>query len=173
MFEVDPILLEKYRKSVDLTNFPKQFMGWFENAAPDERTKWFIERFKCLKYPLYLSGFAVAEKIGDPALPDSYVPIMGMDFQENPHAKLFEQYVQFRPGEGLVMSDLDRITKKRMILWSRGLFKTSSIVVYIVQTILNYPNIRICFLTGGDSLAKRQLARIKRVFEKPTARFKF
>src|ERR1035437_2573614 len=173
MFDVDPIIFEKYRASVDLTNFPKQFVHWLENATPDEKTKWYTERFKCMKYPLYLSGFAVAEKVGDPSLPAEYVPIMGMDFQPDPHQLLFDQYVQFRPGEGLVLSDLDQSTKKRMILWPRGIFKTSSIVVYIVQMILNYPNVRICFLTGGDTLAKRQLGRIKRVFEKPTKRFSF
>jgi len=70
------------------------------------------------------------------------------------------------------MSDLSTLTKKFMILWPRGLFKTSSVVVDMVQTILNYPNVRICFLTGGDQLAKRQLARVKRVFEKPTKRFR-
>ena len=156
---------------MDITNFPKQFVNWLENATDKERDRWYEERFKCLKYPLYLSGFAIAEKEGDPTLPDTYVPIMGMDFQPDPHQLLFNQYVQFRPGEGLVMSDLDQRTKKQMILWPRGLFKTSSVVVYITQMILNYPNVRICFLTGGDRLAQRQLERIKRVFEKPTKRF--
>lgn len=59
-----------------------------------------------------------------------------------------------------------------MVLWPRGTFKTSAIIVEIVQFILNFPNIRTCFLTGGDGLAKRQVARVKRVFEKPTKKFK-
>ena len=71
-----------------------------------------------------------------------------------------------------MLSDLEHLTKKMMILWPRGLFKTSAVIVEIVQTILNYPNVRICFLTGSDSLAKRQLRRIKRVFEQPTVRFR-
>ena len=173
MFDIDPIIFAQYRKAVDLTNFPKGFLKWFENADERSREKWFQERFKCLKYHLYLSGFAVAEKAGDPDLPSEFVPIMGMDFQPDPHSQLFAQFLQKRPGEGLVFSDLETTTKKTMILWPRGLFKTSAIIVEIVQAILNYPNIRICFLTGGDQLAKRQLARVKRVFEKPTARFKF
>lgn len=172
-FFVDPVLLAQYRKSVDLTNFPKGFLKWYERATTEERDLWYEQRFKCLKYHLFLSGFVVAKKTGDPNLPDEYVPILGMDFQADPHSQLFAQYVQKRPGEGIVLSDLDHVTKKRMILWSRGLFKTSSIIVEIVQTILNYPNVRICFLTGGEKLAKMQLARVKRVFERPTKRFKF
>lgn len=173
MFDIDPILFANYRKSIDFTNFPRGFVKWFEHASEDEQTYWYEERFKCLKYHLYLSGFAVAKKIGDPNLPSDYVPILGMDFQPNPHSQLFSQYVQTRPGENLVIADLETLTKKMMILWPRGLFKTSSVIVDIVQKILNYPNIRICFLTGGDQLAKRQLARVKRVFEKPTKRFKW
>jgi hypothetical protein len=173
MFEVDENLLSAYRKSVDLSNFPKCFLKTYNNSSEEEKDYWFRERFKCLKYHLYLSGFAEAKKVGDPDLPIDYVPILGMDFKHDPHTQLFSKFVQKRPGEGLVLSDLEALTKKMMILWPRGLFKTSSVIVDIVQTILNYPNVRICFLTGGDQLAKRQIARVKRVFEKPTKRFKF
>lgn len=173
MFEIDPILFEKYRQSVDFTNFPKGFMKWYEHADSDTQKTWFEMRFKCLKYHLYLSGYAEAKKAGDPGLPPDYVPILGMDFQADPHEQLFSKFVQKRPGEGFVLSDLETLTKKTMILWPRGLFKTSSVIVDITQTILNYPNVRICFLTGGDQLAKRQLARVKRVFEKPTKTFKW
>jgi hypothetical protein len=172
MFDIDPILLEKYRKSIDFANFPKKFMDLFAHTSKDEQDRWFEERFKCLKNPLFLSGYVEEVKAGDPGLPKTYTPIMGMDFQADPHIQLFSQFVPKRPGEGVVLSDLDQIIKKRMILWSRGTFKTSSIIVEIVQSILNYPNVRICFLTGGDQLARRQLARVKRVFEKPTKRFR-
>ena len=173
MFDVDPTLLQKYRDSVDLTNFPRQFKKWYEHATDAEKDLWYEERFKALKYHLYLSGFVPATKTGDPNLPVEYVPLMGMDFQPDPHAQLFAQLLQMRPGENLVLSDLDTEIKKRMVLWPRGLFKTSAIIVAAVQLILNYPNIRICFLTGGDKLAARQLARVKRVFERPTKRFMF
>lgn len=172
MFDVDPVLLENYKKTIDLTQFPRSFQKWWTNAKEKERNDWYEERFKCLKYHLYLSGYSQATAADDPNLVQ-FVPIMGMDFQDNPHTILFQQFLQKRPGESLVLSDLDRVTKKRMILWPRGLFKTSAIIVEIVQLILNYPNVRICFLTGGDQLAKRQLGRVKRFFEKPTKRFKF
>ena len=172
IFEVDPILLQKYRDSVALANFPKKFLKFFEGWPEEKKKKWFRERYKCLRWHLYLSGY-VDDEGAEPDKPKEHIPILGMDFQNDPHSQLFSRFLQKRPGEGLVLSDLDVLTKKRMILWSRGLFKTSAIVVDIVQTILNYPNVRICFLTGGDQLAKRQLARVKRVFERPTDRFKF
>lgn len=172
MFDVDPVLLENYKKTVDISTLPRSFQKWWTNASAEERNDWYTERFKCLKYHLYLAGFAKARSSDkDPSF-EEIVPTMGMDFQDNPHTILFKQFLQKRPGEGLVLSDLDTQTKKRMILWPRGLFKTSAIIVEIVQLILNYPNIRICFLTGGDKLALRQLGRVKRVFEKPTKRFK-
>lgn len=171
-FFVDAILLARYRKSVDLSNFPREFLKKFERYPEVTKAEWFTMRYKCLKYHLYLSGHTEATAEGAD-LPVQYKPILGMDFQDNPHSQLFSQFLQKKPGEDIVLSDLDTLTKKRMILWPRGLFKTSSVIVEIVQTILNYPNVRICFLTGGDQLAKRQLARVKRVFEKPTPMFKW
>jgi hypothetical protein len=164
---------KRYKASIDFTNFPKGHMAWWEAANEEEQENWYRGRFKCLKSHLYLAGFVLAEKPGDDSLEPDYKPILGMDFQENPHSLLFSRFVQKRPGEGFALSDLDNLTKKFMILWPRGLFKTSAVVVDIVQTILNYPNVRICFLTGGDLLAKRQLGRIKLVFEKPTKTFQF
>ena len=168
--QLDPEFI-RYRESVDLSNFPKGFLKTYDGLSAEDRTRWFLGRFKCLKYHLYLSGYAEEERMGEPDVWD-YVPILGMDFQEDPHSQLFAQFLQKRPGVGIVLSDLETHFKKTMILWPRGLFKTSSIIVEIVQLILNYPNIRICFLTGGDQRAKRQCARVKRVFERPTKRFK-
>jgi hypothetical protein len=97
---------------------------------------------------------------------------MGYDFQPNPHEALFKELLQKDPEQKKPLHLLDPKTKKRMILWPRGLFKTSAIVVEIVQLILNYPNIRILFLSGSKKLAKRQVARVKRVFEQPTDKFR-
>ena len=171
--QIDPIAFKNYRDNFDFTVLPKGAMAWYEHASEPERLNWFRGRFKCLKSHLYLSGWVPAQKADDPDLPTDAIPILGMDFQENPHSILFSRFIQKRPGEGFALSDLDQLTKKMMILWPRGLFKTSAVIVEIVQTILNYPNVRICFLTGGDQLAKRQLKRVKRVFEKPTKMFQY
>lgn len=95
--------------------------------------------------------------------------ILGMDFQENPHAGLFSNFLQCDPD--ISLNELDQTFKKRMILWPRGTFKTSAVVVAITQLILCYPNIRILILSGAAGLAKRQLARVKRNFEAPTPKF--
>lgn len=158
---------------VDLSIFPIQTREMIQKLVEDGKTEtidaWKRDRYKCLTDHLFLGS------------------VLGMDFQEVPHRMMFNQFVQknptatvrvpdlTKPGEFLdviiPLGDLDPKTKKRMILWPRGLFKTSSVIVEIVQTILNYSNVRICFLTGGDVLAKRQLGRVKRVFEKPSPEF--
>jgi hypothetical protein len=97
--------------------------------------------------------------------------ILEMDFQEEPHRKLFEHFIPCDPEQKKEFYALDLNIKKRMILWPRGLFKTSAVVVHIVQLILNFPNIRIMLLSGSVELAKQQLERIKSVFEEPTEKF--
>ena len=140
---------------VDITKLPVTFQDEFNKWPLDGQTEWRRTRFQAKHDHVFLG-----------------TTVLGMDFQENPHRLLFGQFLKKQPGTGLVLSDLDQTTKKRMILWPRGLFKTSAVIVEIVQLILNYPNVRLCFLTGGDQLAKRQLARVKRMFEKPTPLFK-
>src|ERR1700674_3288261 len=100
-FPIDPILFANYRKSVDLTNFPRSFVRGFVLLHEDEQRKWYEGRFRCLKYHRYLAGYAEAKKPGDPQLPEEYVAILGLDFQADPHDELFRQFVQKRPGEGL------------------------------------------------------------------------
>lgn len=142
----------------DLSTFPEQFKSYWESLEGDEgfrkRAQWHYVRFRCKADHLYAGTF------------------LGMDFQFDPHKMLFAQFLQKKPGQNIVLSDLDIHTKKRMILWPRGLFKTSSVIVEIIQLVWNYPNIRILFLTGGDTLAKRQLDRVKRFFEKPSKQFR-
>jgi hypothetical protein len=138
---------------VDTSSFPKAFRKAYEGLSDRAKAKWKEERYRALTDHLYLS-----------------TEVMGMDFQPTPHRWLFATMLKKRPGTPLY--DLDLIKKKRLILWSRGTFKTSSIIVEIVQLILNYPDIRIAFLSGGDNLAKRQLARVVKVFEFPTDKFR-
>lgn len=139
---------------VDIATLPPNFQTIYNTWPPEYQLKWKQARFRALSDHVFLG-----------------TRILGMDFQADPHELLFAQFLKKQPGTGLVLSDLESLTKKMMILWPRGLFKTSAVIVEIVQLILNYPDVRICFLTGGDQLAKRQLARVKRVFEKPTQMF--
>jgi hypothetical protein len=100
------------------------------------------------------------------------------DFQPNPHGMrdengrligLFSNFLQKDPD--IPLSDLDTQIKKRMVMWPRGLFKTSGVIIDIIQFILCYPDIRIGFLSGSIGVAKDQLARVKSAFEEPTTRF--
>ena len=163
--------LKADRESTNLANFPKQFQRQFETWDKHTKDLWYLGRYKCKKSHMYLAGWDEALKAGDPDLPKTYSPILGMDFEENPHSQLFAHFVQKRPGEGIGFTDLEAVTKKRMILWPRGHHKTAAVRVDIIQTILNYPNIRLCFLTGSDGLAKHQLGVLKAFFEQPSKRF--
>jgi len=143
---------------INLGLFPQEHRAQIKEMREKDPVKfdaWKSDRLACLTDPLFLSE------------------VLGFDFQEDPHRLMFDQLPKMKPLDGLSFGDLSPLIKKFMVLWSRGVFKTSSIIVLITQIILNYPNIRSCFLTGGDNLAKRQLQREKRVFEKPTQRFAY
>lgn len=172
------------------SKFPKGFVKWWGTVGTNDtrdaiHEEWFLQRFTCLFDHVFLSGFVQSK--------GTMEPILGMDFQDDPHSLLFSKFLPKQPGVYITLpnptpvrgeddpafievpiplSDLDKDIKKRMILWPRGLFKTSAAIVEMVQCILNYPNIRICFLTGSHELAISQCIRIKDIFEKPTKRFK-
>jgi hypothetical protein len=136
---------------IDGSIFPRIASQRIRSMSPTERAEWDEARFKCKSDPLYLSE------------------VLEFDLVENPHRMLFAQFTPMRPG--IPLAQLDPLIKRRMVLWSRGHAKTVGLRVAMVQTILNFPNGRICFLTGGDQLAKLQLGALKKVFEQPKPRF--
>lgn len=58
--DVSEKAFQYYRESFDFTNMPKAWLRTYENMTEFERSRWFLERFKCLKSHLYLAG-SVAE----------------------------------------------------------------------------------------------------------------
>lgn len=134
---------------------PADYRQTFEKLSPAAQQAWLEQRLRGQIDHLYLG-----------------VELMGYDFQPNPHEALFREFLGKDPEQKKALHELDPKTRKRMILWSRGLFKTSGIIVAIVQLILNFPNIRILILSGSKPLTKRQLGRAKKVFEKPSAKFR-
>ena len=66
--------------------------------------------------------------------------------------------------EPVKFSDLSSV-KSRLTLWSRGHFKTSAVVLYIVNLILAYPNIRILIMQSTAKNARGLLAEIKSHFD--------
>jgi hypothetical protein len=155
---------------------PANYRKEFDELTPAGQQAWLEQRLRGQIDHLFLAN-----------------ELMGYDFQLNPHEALFKELLQKDREQQKPLYQLGSLCKckpearasckkcngtgwnrrkKRMIHWPRGLFKTSAVIVEIVQLILNYPNIRILFLTGSLKLGKRQVARVKRVFERPTKRFR-
>jgi len=58
--DVNEKAFQHYRESFDLTNMPKEWLRTYENMSEFERSRWLLERFKCMRSHLYLAG-SVAE----------------------------------------------------------------------------------------------------------------
>src|SRR5579859_7922017 len=111
--------------------------------------------------------------------------ILGYDFQADIHQDLFDQYIPFdnRPlKQDLVTTGADgkktvipagtpkpyfdqHKIKDRLTLWSRGFFKTTSIVVEIVQTILNFPDVSIMLMQSTQKNTQQLLREVKGHFD--------
>jgi predicted phage terminase large subunit-like protein len=88
--------------------------------------------------------------------------VLGYDFQIMPHAELFGLYLKYDKDTPLLTLDS---VKKRLVLWPRGHYKTSSIVVEIVQLLLNYPNARILLMQSTVKNTKALLKEVKSHFD--------
>lgn len=139
----------------DGISFPRVASNRIRNMPAAERASWDADRLRCKLDPLELSN------------------VLNFDMQPNPHRALFAEIALPMQNPAPDFSKLDETIKKRMVLWPRGTHKTSAVMVAIVQTILNYADVRILFLTGSDDLARRQLKRVRLLFEHPTERFKY
>lgn len=90
------------------------------------------------------------------------------DMIERVHQPLCEMFV--RKDNTKSIADQDEI-KERLILDSRGTFKTTIDICDAIQWILNFPDMRLNFMTGSLSLAKRMLWECKEHFRSnPTLR---
>lgn len=110
------------------------------------------KRRRCLFDPMYLSevlGYNFHEVAHGPAL----VAAIGPAIKESD-----------KLGEALPLFELDAI-KSRLILWSRGHFKTSAVALYIVNLILAYPDIRIVIMQATVKNTKGLLREIKSHFD--------
>lgn len=81
---------------------------------------------------------------------------VGRTFAENKiceavHRRVCDMYVKKDWTRSI--AEQDTISKERMILYPRGSFKSTIDVLDTVQWILNFPEIRILFLTAADDLA--------------------
>lgn len=83
---------------------------------------------------------------------------MGYDFVPVVHKELFDQFMVYDPKKPWAFQSE---IAKRLILWSRGHYKTTSIVVEIIQIILNFPDIRILIMQGSIGTTQNLLHEIK------------
>jgi len=78
---------------------------------------------------------------------------------EETHGRICRFFVQKDKNKAL--ADQDKDLKTRGLLWPRGGMKSTTGIAEAVQWILNFPNIRICFLTATDPLAVGLLEELK------------
>jgi hypothetical protein len=88
--------------------------------------------------------------------------ILGYDFCEGVHEDLFAQYPTFDTSKALFQQSE---IKHRLTLWSRGFYKTTSIVVEIIQLILNFPDISIMLMQSKAENTKQLLKEVKSHFD--------
>src|SRR5579862_4007621 len=86
---------------------------------------------------------------------------MGYDFVPEVHQELWDQFFKLDPSKPWALqSDIHKI----LILWSRGHYKTTAVVVFIVQLILNFPDIRILIMQGSQMVTRTLLHQIRSHF---------
>jgi predicted phage terminase large subunit-like protein len=95
--------------------------------------------------------------------------VLGYDFQPDVHTELFSNFLILDSKKALAEQSTQ---KDRMILWSRGHYKTTAVVVEAIQLILNFPDIRILLMQGTIKNTEGLLGEIKTHFtgEAPNSR---
>lgn len=96
--------------------------------------------------------------------------VLGYDFTPETHQELFDQYPSFddqKPwAEQFTNGDV-------LILWPRGHFKSTAVVVLVIQAILCNPDIRILLMQGSLKVTKGLVAEIRSHFDGTHSRSKF
>lgn len=92
--------------------------------------------------------------------------VLGMEVVPE-HEALFNLFPHRQPGVIAADSILNRL-----ILWPRGVGKSTCVATDIVQAILHNLNIRILYSTSDDDLAKARLQQIAGYFDNPTEKFR-
>lgn len=87
--------------------------------------------------------------------------VLGYDFVPAVHADLWKQFFQY---DKMKPWALQSETAKVLVLWPRGHFKTTAVIVDIIQAILNFPDIRILIMRGSIGITEAWLGEIKAHF---------
>lgn len=117
------------------------------------------KRRKCLFDPMYLSE------------------VLGYNFHEVAHgaellASIGPKIIEGdKLGEAVPLFELSK-RKSSLVLWSRGTFKTSAIVLYMVNLILAYPDVRLAILQATVKNTRGLLRELKSHFDGTNERSK-
>lgn len=83
--------------------------------------------------------------------------VLGYDFTEITHAELFAQFPAFNEEQAWA----EQFPKRdALILWPRGHYKTTAVVVIVIQAILINPNIRVILMQGSKENTRNLLSEI-------------
>lgn len=90
--------------------------------------------------------------------------VLGYDFVPEVHNELFAQYPEFNDDKPWVDQFADK-ERDILVLWPRGHFKTTAVVVIVIQAILNNPNIRVLLMQGTTRVTRTLLKQIAAHFD--------
>ncbi len=97
--------------------------------------------------------------------------VLGYDFTVDTHQELFDSYPVFhddKPWAEQFTDDGDVL-----ILWPRGHFKSTAVIVLVIQAILCNPDIRILLMQGTIKVTRGLLSEIRSHFDGSHSRSKF
>lgn len=83
---------------------------------------------------------------------------LGYDFQPDTHAELFACFLKYDPSKPWFYGQDD--IANRLILWPRGHYKSTAVVVEVIQAILNFPDIRVLLMQGSIKVTQTLLHQI-------------
>jgi predicted phage terminase large subunit-like protein len=85
--------------------------------------------------------------------------VLGYDFTEETHQELFDLYPNFTDTDTTPW--VKQFTKRDLlVLWPRGHFKTTAVIVVVIQAILNNPDIRVLLMQGTLPVTRNLLKEI-------------
>jgi hypothetical protein len=148
MPEFDPKILEQV--------CPDWKAEHWDTFKSDQRDKWLTLRDRARSDWFFLSN-----------------DLLGYNFQPDVHSDLFAQFPQFDPNSGKHFYQLSEELKKMLILWSRGTYKSTAVIVLLICSLLNDPDLVIMIVSGSEKLAGGLLKEAKSHFERPHEKFEY
>jgi hypothetical protein len=116
--------------------------------------KWLAERERARKDRMFLA-----------------CEVLGYDFTPETHQELFDQYPPFKEVD--IQPWAEQFTNGDvLILWPRGHFKSTAVIVLVIQAILCNPDIRILLMQGTIKVTCGLLAEIRSHFDGSHSRSK-